>query len=119
MMVIAWRVKGGKVQSLDRKFWTSAIVNMPLPMFAAAVAEPGKFSLGAVAGVTFGPSGAGFVLMQLLLLAVVGWSINQIALAMGHGQLGNQAKMVTTLVAFILIVGTVVNAIKSFGRLLG
>ncbi|MCL5289782.1 MAG: hypothetical protein M1489_01890 [Firmicutes bacterium] len=119
MKIIAWRVsKSGRVVSLDRKWWLSSIANMPLPMFAAA-AVPEKFSLGAVAGATFGPSGVGFVLMQILLLAVVGWSINHIASAMGHSQLGNQAKLVTTLVCFVLIVGTVAKALQSFVRLLG
>jgi hypothetical protein len=119
-VVIAWRVKNGKVTSLDREFWTSVIVNIKpgaMPMLAAA-AVPEKFSFGAVAATTFGPSGAGFVLMQLLLLTVVGWSINHIASAMGHSQLGNQAKLATTLVAFALIVGTVVNAIRKVGEFL-
>lgn len=118
MKVIVWRVNRGKVVSLDRKFWMAAITNMPMPVFAAAVA-PEKFSFGAVAGATFGPGGVGFVLMQLLLLAVVGWGINQVASAMGHAHLGNQAKMVTMLVAFMLIVTTVINALRKFGEILG
>ncbi|HBV97801.1 MAG: hypothetical protein JL50_02830 [Peptococcaceae bacterium BICA1-7] len=115
-VIIAWRVKCGRVESLDREFWTAAIARMP--MFAAAVV-PEKFSLGAVAGATFGPSGAGFVLMQILLLAVVGWGINQVASAVGNAQLGSQAKMVTTLVCFVLVIGTVVKALKSFLQVLG
>lgn len=119
-VVIIWQVKKDKVLTLDKKFWASAIVNLNknIPMFAAA-AVPQKFSLGAVAGATFGPGGVGFVLMQVLLLAVVGWGINHIASAMGHSHLGNQAKLLTSLIAFILVIGTVWDALGKFFSIFG
>ncbi|KJR97932.1 MAG: hypothetical protein VR68_11505 [Peptococcaceae bacterium BRH_c4a] len=125
-VIIIWQVKKSdiknknKVTPLDRKFWTSAIVNLNknIPMFAAA-AVPQKFSLSAVTGATFGVGGVGFVLMQVLLLALVGWGINHLATAMKNPQLGNQAKMLTQLIAFILVIGTIWEALNKFFSLLG
>lgn len=119
--VIAWRVS----PKIDRPFWASAILasgvvtcdpnfslQVPLAQTAAS-----KVTFGTVAAATFGPQGAGFVIIQILLLAVAGWGIHQVACALGHAHLANQAKIVVVLVGFCLVVGVIVRAMNSLSTL--
>lgn len=127
MKIIAWHVRGkGAKLKLDHKWWISAIVNYfgkkyppgGFPVLAVAVTGK-KMSLGTVAGATFGPDGPGFVLLQILLLAVVGYMIDWIASATGHKQLGSMAKTVTLISAVGLVIGTIGKALQKIWEFIG
>lgn len=131
MEVVVWYVKGSKMKFnknniVDHPFWISSVMNYfrkyqySMPVFAGVVGtEIPKMSIGAVAGVTFGPNGVGFVLLQVLLLAVVGYMIDWICVATHHKQLGSMAKTITVLSAFALVVGAIFNALQKLWSIIG
>lgn len=69
-------------------------------------------SLKDVADKTFGSGGPGVAIIQLLLIAAVGWIAGYIAQAFGKGQIANMIHM-TALFSCLTIVASVAwNAIK-------
>jgi len=126
MKIIAWHVKAKDREVKPDYIWLVPALSryfreafpQGVPVFSA-VATGGKMSMGVVAGATFGPGGPGFVLLQILLLAVVGYMIDWIASATGHKQLGSMAKTVTLLSAFGIVVGSIAQALQKLWDFVG
>ena len=96
------------------RFCAGAFVAMGV---SPAYAETG--AIGKAAAVTFGASGPGLVIVQLLLIACVGWLSGYIAQAVGQSQIASMIKITTVFSCISLVAGTAYKAINTVAKFLG
>ncbi len=68
---------------------------------------------------TFGVGGPAAVLVQLMLIAVVGWLLSAIASSARQGKVANYINIVTVFVSLYLVVQTVWKAIQAVAGIAG
>lgn len=76
-------------------------------------------TMGTVAAATFGPTGFGFVIVQLMMVAVVGFLAIFIAQAANQGQLANMIKVVSVFSCIGVVAQTAWKAINEVLRFIG
>lgn len=86
---------------------------------SAAPAFAGMDSIGKAAGLTFGAGSPGLVIIQLMLIAVVGWLAGYIASAVGKGQIAGMIHIATVFTCITLVAGVAINCISKFGDIIG
>lgn len=129
MMLMAWYVNAPEVKQrrIDAAWWVCAVRDYMARAYpggipvcaAAAVPTTGKMSMGAVAAATFGPTGPGFIMLQLLLLAIVSYMIDWIATATNHKQFGSMTKLVALMAGFSIVVGSIFKALGKLWEFIG
>jgi len=90
--------------------------------YMAMTAAPAYADSGAIAkaaAATFGASGPGLVIVQLLLIACVGWLSGYIAQAVGQNQIASMIKITTVFSCISLVAGTAYKAINTVAKFLG
>lgn len=126
---MVWYVRPTKIRPvklrpmLDGRWWLATIFNyigrLPKSAVFAVAAVPQQTGLNAVAAATFGPGGPGFVLLQLLLLAVVSYMVAWLASATGHGQFASMAKLTALLGGFAIVCGAIWGALEKIWSIVG
>ena len=90
--------------------------------FMVMSATPAHASTGAIGKAalsTFGTGGPGMVIIQMMLIAVVGWLFGYIAQAVGQGQIAGMIKITTVFSCIGLVAGTAFKAITTVAEFLG
>ena len=85
-------------------------------------ALPVHASTGAMAKAalsTFGQGGPGLAIIQMMLIAVVGWLFGYIAQAVGQGQIAGMIKITTVFSCISIVAGTAFKAITTVAEFLG
>jgi len=81
-----------------------------LPLSRVGIAEAG------VVGDTFSKGGAGFAIVQLLILAAFGALAVYVISALGYGQVASMTKLVTVFSCISIVIGTVWAAISKIAN---
>ncbi|ACV64434.1 hypothetical protein Dtox_3726 [Desulfofarcimen acetoxidans DSM 771] len=102
--------KGSKLQL----FCASAFMAMSASPAHASTGTIGKAALS-----TFGQGGPGIVIVQMMLIACVGWLSGYIAQAVGQGQIAGMIKITTVFSCIGLVAGTAFKAITTVANFLG
>lgn len=84
-------------------------------IFFAFLLVPSMAEAGVI-GQTFAPGGAGFAIVQLLVLAAFGALAYYVVSALGHGQIASMIKLVTVFSCISIIIGVVWGAISSIAK---
>ncbi|MHB1042372.1 MAG: hypothetical protein ACYC0Q_05995 [Eubacteriales bacterium] len=79
-------------------------------------AEP---AFAGAAAATFGPGGAGFSIVQLILLAAFGALASYITSALGQGQISSMIKLVTVFSCIAIVIAVVWKAISAVAEAFG
>jgi hypothetical protein len=74
---------------------------------------------GGVAAQTFGSGGAGFAIVQLMLIAAFGALSSYIASALGQGQVASMIKMVAVFSCIAIVIHSVWKAIAAVAQAFG
>ena len=85
----------------------------------AAPAYANTGAIGKAALSTFGQGGPGLVIVQMMLIACVGWLSGYIAQAVGQGQIAGMIKITTVFSCISLVAGTAFKAITTVAEFLG
>ncbi|MEW8957831.1 MAG: hypothetical protein AB2448_01775 [Moorella sp. (in: firmicutes)] len=72
-----------------------------------------------IARQTFAGGGPGLVIVQLMLVAVVGWLAGYIAQAAGKGQIAGMIHVATIFTCISLVANTVIKAITTVAKIMG
>lgn len=67
----------------------------------------------------FGPSGAGFVIVKICAIAVVGWLAGLIASAAGRGDLTNMIRVASVFLCIVQVAAEAWKAVTAFGHFIG
>ena len=68
---------------------------------------------------TFGSSGPGLAIVQLVLMAAFGALCYIVAGALGQGQIANMIKLVTVFSCIAIVIGVIWKAIATIARVFG
>ena len=86
---------------------------------SAAPAYASTGAIGKAALSTFGQGGPGLVIVQMMLIACVGWLSGYIAQAVGQGQIAGMIKITTVFSCISIVAGTAFKAITTVAEFLG
>lgn len=100
-------------------FCGAAFVAMGTGAVPALAAESGTVAIGKAAAATFGPGGPGSMIIQLMLIAVVGWLAGYVAQAAGKGQISGMIHVATIFSCISIVAGTAMKAIDAVGKFIG
>lgn len=67
----------------------------------------------------FGPGGPGFVVVQIVFVAVVGWLGGYLAAAAGKGSLAQMIHVASVFIAIVLVAAQAALALKAFAAFIG
>ena len=73
----------------------------------------------AITAATFGLGGPGTVIIQLLLMALVGYLAAYLAAACGQGQIAGMIKVVTVFSCLSVVAATLYKALDTFAKFVG
>ncbi len=79
----------------------------------------GAEAIGQAALSTFGPGGPGMMIIQLMLIAVVGWLAGYVAQAAGKGQIAGMIHVATVFSCISIVAAVAMKAINAIGNFLG
>jgi hypothetical protein len=74
---------------------------------------------GGLASQTFSAGGPGAAIVQLLLLAAFGSTVNYVVSALGQGQIANMIKLMTIFACISLVIAQIVKAISAISNAFG
>jgi hypothetical protein len=74
---------------------------------------------GGVAAQTFASGGAGYAIVQLLVIAAFGSLAGYVISALGHGQIGNMVKTLTVFSCIGIVIAQVMKAINAIANAFG
>lgn len=77
------------------------------------------FTKAGATAATFGPGGAGFSIVQLILLAAFRALASYITSALGQGQISSMIKLVTVFSCIAIVIGVVWKAISAVAQAFG
>lgn len=86
-------------------------------MAVAAVGPPS--GMQTITAATFGLGGPGTVIVQLLLMALVGYLAAYLAAAVGQGQIAGMIKVVTVFSCLAVVASTLFRALETFAKFVG
>lgn len=89
-----------------------------IPIFFGGIIKA-EASIQSIAGPVFKPGGAGFAIIQLMLIAAVGSLAGYIASAVGKGQIAGFIKMTTVFSCIGVVAAQILAAINTFAKLIG
>lgn len=121
MRIMIWYAGRGRARAKARElmrfaagcFISVGAVSLAAPPAAHAV------TLGELGGATFGIGGAGFVIVQLMLIALVGWLCRYVAQAAGQGQIGGMIGVTTVFLCISIVASTAHKALSEILRFMG
>lgn len=67
----------------------------------------------------FGPGGAGFVIVEICFIAMVGWLAGYLATAAGRGNLAQMIQVASVFIAITLVAAQAVLALRAFAAFIG
>lgn len=73
------------------------------------------FVTGGIASQTFAAGGPGAAIVQLLLIAAFGSTVNYVLSALGQGQIAAMSKLLTVFACIGIVIGQILKAIWAIG----
>lgn len=86
---------------------------------AVATVSGQPAGMKAITAATFGLGGPGTVIVQLLLMALVGYLAAYLAAAVGQGQIAGMIKVVTVFSCLAVVASTLFKALETFAKFIG
>lgn len=112
------KLRKASVKSLAQ-FCAASFMALGTSVSPVLAGEAGTAAIGKAALSTFGPGGPGMMIIQLMLIAVVGWLAGYIAQAAGKGQIAGMIHVATVFSCIAIVAGVALNAINAVASFLG